>query len=91
MVLKPKILLLDEPTSALDRHNQLQIIDLLQDLKVKYQLAYLFISHDWRVIQALCHDIVVLHHGQIVEHGSCQQLMNAPKHPLTQQLIEAAS
>ena len=91
LVLKPKILLLDEPTSALDRHNQLQIIDLLQDLKVKHQLAYLFISHDWRVIQALCHDIVVLHNGHIVEQGSCQQLMKTPKHPLTQQLIEAAS
>lgn len=90
LVLKPQIILLDEPTSALDRHNQLQIIELLQKLKMNHQLAYLFISHDWRVIQAMCHDIIVLHEGHIVEQGPCDQLMQNPQHPLTQQLIEAS-
>src|SRR6185436_4028804 len=69
LVLKPKFLVLDEPTSALDMSVQAQIVDLLRSLQQKHRLAYLFISHDLRVVRALADEVVVLRNGQVVERG----------------------
>ena len=90
MILRPKFVVLDEPTSALDRTVQVQIVDLLRDLQQKYQLGYLFISHDLKVVRALAHKVVVMKDGDIVEHGSAEQVFDAPAHPYTQSLLAAA-
>src|SRR6056300_972172 len=74
MILRPKLLVLDEPTSALDMTVQVQIVDLLRDLQVKYGLAYLFISHDLNVVRAMSHKIIVMKHGDIVEAGGAEQV-----------------
>lgn len=90
LVLKPDLILLDEPTSALDRSVQRQVIELLRDLQVKYNLTYLFISHDLAVVKALCHQLMVMRQGQVVEQGTAATIFAAPQHPYTQQLLEAA-
>jgi microcin C transport system ATP-binding protein len=90
LILKPKLIVFDEPTSALDRTIQVQIIDLLNALQSKYQLSYLFISHDLAVIKALSHDVVVMKDGNIVEYGAVDQIMNNPQHPYTKDLMAAA-
>ena len=90
LVLKPQFLVLDEPTSALDVSVQAQIIELLRDLQKSRSLAYLFISHDLRVIRSLCHEVIVLKGGEIVEHGSAEQIFQNPKTPYTNKLLEAA-
>jgi microcin C transport system ATP-binding protein len=90
LILKPKLIVFDEPTSALDRTIQVQIIDLLNELQRKYQLSYLFISHDLAVIKALSHDVVVMKDGNIVEYGAVDQIMNNPQHPYTKDLMAAA-
>ncbi|ABK43973.1 ABC transporter related protein [Magnetococcus marinus MC-1] len=90
MVLKPKVLILDEPTSALDLSVQAQILALLQRLQQQYQLAYLFISHDLRVVRMLAHEVMVMHHGVCVERGPTERLFNHPEHPYTQELLRAA-
>ena len=90
LVLKPALILLDEPTSALDRTVQRQVVELLRALQVKYNLTYLFISHDLAVVRALSHQLMVIKHGQVVEQGEAQRIFNAPQHPYTQQLLEAA-
>ncbi len=90
LVLKPRFLVLDEPTSALDRSIQTQIIDLLLELQMKYNLAYLFISHDLRVVRALSHEIVVIRDGNVVEHGPTEDIFKRPKHPYTKTLIKAS-
>lgn len=90
MVLKPKFLVLDEPTSALDMSVQAQIVDLLRDLQATHRLAYLFISHDLKVVRALADEVIVMRHGRVVEHGSAEDLFSAPKEPYTQALIKAA-
>jgi ABC-type microcin C transport system duplicated ATPase subunit YejF/ABC-type microcin C transport system permease subunit YejE len=90
MVLEPRILVLDEPTSALDRSVQAQIVDLLLRLQRERQLAYLFISHDLRLVRAMSHQILVLHHGVAVEQGAAEQVFAAPAHPYTRQLLQAA-
>jgi microcin C transport system ATP-binding protein len=90
IVLKPKFLMLDEPTSALDMTIQAQIIALLHDLQIKYQMTYLFISHDLRVIRALADDLAVMQKGKIVEQGKASAIFTAPQHPYTQALLEAA-
>lgn len=87
LILKPQLLVLDEPTSALDRTVQIQIIELLKDLQQKHQLSYLFISHDLAVVRSLCHQIMVMQNGEIVEHGTHQQIFNQAQHPYTQQLL----
>lgn len=90
MILKPKWVVLDEPTSALDRTIQLQIIDLLRRLQSRYQLAYLFISHDLRVVRALSHRIMVMKEGKVVEFGESEEVFERPQHPYTQALLAAA-
>ncbi len=90
MVLRPKLLVLDEPTSALDVSVQAQIVDLLRDLQTKYSLAYLFISHDLRVVQALADTIIVMKDGIVREAGDAAQVFGAPKDPYTRALMDAA-
>ena len=74
MVLKPRFIVLDEPTSALDMSVQAQIVDLLRDLQARHKLAYLFISHDLKVVRALADEVMVLRDGQVVERGTAQQI-----------------
>jgi microcin C transport system ATP-binding protein len=90
LVLKPRLVVLDEPTSALDLSVQAQIVDLLRDLQARHGLAYLFISHDLRVIRALAHQIMVMKDGRIVEAGPAEQIMTQPRHPYTRALMAAA-
>jgi microcin C transport system ATP-binding protein len=90
MILRPQLLVLDEPTSALDMTVQVQIVDLLRDLQQKYQLAYLFISHDLKVVRALSHKVMVMKQGDVVEAGDAEEIFNAPKTAYTKALMAAA-
>ncbi|TJZ93095.1 ABC transporter ATP-binding protein [Paracoccus gahaiensis] len=90
MILRPKVVVLDEPTSALDMTVQVQIVDLLRDLQRKYGLAFLFISHDLRVVRAMAHHIMVMRAGEVVEQGSVAQIFDAPQHDYTRALLTAA-
>ena len=90
MILRPKLVVLDEPTSALDMTVQVQIVELLRDLQAKYRLAYLFISHDLKVVRAMSHRVMVMKQGDIVESGSAQEIFDNPRDPYTQQLLAAA-
>src|SRR5471030_318618 len=90
LVLKPALILLDEPTSALDRTVQRQVVELLRSLQLKYNLTYLFISHDLAVVKALSHQLMVVKQGQVVEQGVAQDIFAAPQHAYTKQLLEAA-
>jgi microcin C transport system ATP-binding protein len=90
LVLEPRFLMLDEPTSALDMSVQAQVVDLLRDLQRRYNLAYLFISHDLKVVRALANEIVVMRNGKIVEHGPAQQVFDAPETDYTKALMAAA-
>jgi microcin C transport system ATP-binding protein len=90
MVLKPRFVVLDEPTSALDMSVQAQIVDLLRDLQRRHHLAFLFISHDLKVVQALSDEVIVMRDGQVVEHGTTQQVFQHPQQPYTRALIAAA-
>jgi microcin C transport system ATP-binding protein len=90
LVLKPRIVMLDEPTSALDVSIQAQIVDLLRDLQERYGLAYIFISHDLRVVRALAHDLIVMKDGHVVEAGPAKRIFAAPKEPYTRALMAAA-
>jgi microcin C transport system ATP-binding protein len=90
IVLEPKFIVLDEPTSALDMSVQAQIVDLLRDLQRRHGLYYIFISHDLRVVRALANDIIVMRHGQVVEHGSAEAIFAQPKSDYTRALFAAA-
>jgi len=90
IVLEPKFLILDEPTSALDMSVQAQIVDLLRDLQRRHKLAYLFISHDLKVVRALANAIIVLRHGKVVEQGPAETVFSAPKTDYTKALLAAA-
>ncbi|HKA64230.1 MAG TPA: ABC transporter ATP-binding protein [Methyloceanibacter sp.] len=90
LVLEPKFLILDEPTSALDVSVQAQIVDLLRDLQKRYKLAYLFISHDLKVVRALANAIIVLRHGKVVEQGPARSVFAKPKTDYTKALLAAA-
>jgi microcin C transport system ATP-binding protein len=90
IVLKPRLVVLDEPTSALDRSIQAQMIDLLRDLQARHRLAYLFISHDLRVIRALSDEVIVMQAGRVVERGPTAQIFEQPAHPYTRALLAAA-
>ncbi|MET3792014.1 ABC transporter ATP-binding protein [Aquamicrobium terrae] len=90
MVLKPRFVMLDEPTSALDMSVQAQVVDLLRDLQAKHNLAYLFISHDLKVVRALANEVIVMRNGRIVEAGPSAQIFEAPETDYTRALISAA-
>jgi microcin C transport system ATP-binding protein len=90
MVLKPRFVVLDEPTSALDMSVQAQIVDLLRELQARHRLAYLFISHDLKVVRAMSDEIVVMRAGRVVERGPTEQLFTAPAEPYTRALMAAA-
>ncbi len=90
MVLEPKFVMLDEPTSALDMSVQAQIVDLLRDLQVKRDLSYLFISHDLRVVRALCNYVIVLRNGKVVEEGPAAKIFETPESDYTKALLAAA-
>jgi microcin C transport system ATP-binding protein len=90
LVLKPRFVVLDEPTSALDMSVQAQVVDLLRELQARHQLAYLFISHDLRVVRALAHEVMVMKDGKVVERGPAKQLFDAPRDPYTRALMAAA-
>jgi microcin C transport system ATP-binding protein len=90
LVLKPRLIILDEPTSALDRPIQVQMIDLLRALQTRYRLAYLFISHDLRVIRALSDEVIVMRGGVVVERGPAADIFARPAHPYTRALLAAA-
>jgi microcin C transport system ATP-binding protein len=90
LVLKPRLVVLDEPTSALDVSVQAQVVELLRDLQARHRLAYLFISHDLRVVRALAHRILVLKDGRVVEEGEAEAVVAAPQQPYTRALMAAA-
>ena len=87
LILKPSLIILDEPTSSLDKTVQAQILTLLKSLQQKHQLAYLFISHDLHVVRALCHQVIVLRQGEVVEQGPCARVFAAPQQEYTRQLL----
>jgi microcin C transport system ATP-binding protein len=90
MVLKPRFVMLDEPTSALDMTVQAQVVDLLRDLQKKHNLAYLFISHDLKVVKALANHVIVMRLGKVVEEGPADQIFRAPREDYTRALMAAA-
>jgi microcin C transport system ATP-binding protein len=90
MVLEPSFVVLDEPTSALDMSVQAQIVDLLRDLQARRGLAYMFISHDLRVVRALSDQVIVMRDGQVVEQGDAADIFERPRHPYTRALMAAA-
>tara|TARA_R110002074_G_scaffold51307_7_gene129811 strand:- start:8025 stop:9605 length:1581 start_codon:yes stop_codon:yes gene_type:complete len=91
MVLRPRLLVLDEPTSALDMTVQVQIVELLRDLQVKYGLAYLFISHDLKVVRAMSHKVIVMKRGDVVEYGEAGDLYDNPQSDYTRTLLQATT
>ncbi len=90
MILRPKLVVLDEPTSALDMTVQVQITELLRELQRKWGLAYIFISHDLRVIRAMAHKVMVMQAGDVVESGTCDAVFTNPQSPYTKALMAAA-
>ena len=90
MILRPRLLVLDEPTSALDMTVQVQIVDLLRDLQARHGLAYLFISHDLKVVRALSHKVMVMKQGDVVEAGDATAIFDAPQTDYTRALMKAA-
>ncbi|MBU0725777.1 MAG: ABC transporter ATP-binding protein [Alphaproteobacteria bacterium] len=90
MVLKPRLVVLDEPTSALDMSVQGQIVELLRELQRRHGLAYMFISHDLKVVRAMAHKVIVLRHGKVVETGSAEAIFDHPADPYTKALMKAA-
>ncbi len=90
LVLQPDLLILDEPTSSLDRTIQFQVIELLKRLQAKHSLSYIFISHDLKVVKSLCHDLVIMKDGKIVEEGRAREIFRNPRHPYTKELLATA-
>jgi len=90
MVLKPRFVVLDEPTSALDMSVQAQIVELLRGLQSRHRLAYLFISHDLKVVRALADEVLVMQNGRVVEQGPAETIFDAPREPYTRALMKAA-
>ena len=90
MALEPQFIMLDEPTSALDMSVQAQIVELLRDLQKRRNLAYMFISHDLRVVRALANHVIVMQNGKVVEEGSAESIFDAPRTDYTRALFAAA-
>ena len=89
-MLNPRFIMLDEPTSALDMSVQAQVVDLLRDLQVRHSLAYMFISHDLRVVRALANEVIVMRNGVVVEQGPAEQIFDDPQTDYTKALMAAA-
>ena len=89
LITRPKLIVADEPVSALDVSVQAQVLNLMQDLQDRFEVAYLFISHDLAVVDLVCDEVIVLQHGRIVEQGSPDQLFRDPQHPYTRRLLAA--
>jgi len=90
IALEPKLIVCDEPTSALDLSTQARVLDLLVELQEKTGVAYLFISHNLAVVRRMCHEVAVMHRGEIVEHGEGDGVTSDPQHPYTRALLMAA-
>ena len=90
MILRPKLVVLDEPTSALDMTVQVQIVELLRGLQRKYGLAFLFISHDLKVVRAMSHKVLVMKQGDVIEQGTADDLFDRPQTDYTRELLQAA-
>ena len=90
LIMRPKVIILDEPTSALDSSTQVDVVQLLRDIQQQYGLSYIFISHDLNVVQALCHNIMVLKAGECVEFATTERLFQAPQHPYSKLLIDTS-
>ena len=90
IVLEPKFVMLDEPTSALDMSVQAQVVDLLRDIQKRHKLAFMFISHDLKVVKALANEVIVMRLGKVVEHGPAKQIFENPKTEYTKALMAAA-
>ena len=90
LILKPRLIILDEPTSALDMSVQAQVVDLLRDLQAQYQLSYLFISHDLKVVKALAEHLIVMKDGRVVEQGKAEDIFTNPTTEYTKTLLAAA-
>jgi microcin C transport system ATP-binding protein len=90
MILRPRLVVLDEPTSALDMTVQVQIVHLLRDLQERHRLAYLFISHDLKVVRALSHRLIVMKRGDVVESGEAEAVFRDPQSDYTRELMKAA-
>ncbi len=90
LVLKPELIILDEPTSSLDRTIQFQVVQLLKDLQARHGLTYIFISHDLRLVRSLCHEIVIMQRGRIVESGPARDIFARPREAYTQELLATA-
>jgi microcin C transport system ATP-binding protein len=90
MILKPDFVVLDEPTSALDLSVQAQIVELLRELQARHEIAFLFISHDMKVVRALSHYVMVMREGKVVEEGPSETIFEAPSHDYTKALMAAA-
>ncbi|MGP4717446.1 ABC transporter ATP-binding protein [Psychrobacter sp. T6-6] len=91
LIMKPSLLILDEPTSALDSTTQVAVVSLLREIQEKLQVSYVFISHDLKVVRALCQHIMVLKQGTCVESGHTEDIFNNPQHPYAQQLLKAST
>ncbi|MCC3735550.1 microcin C ABC transporter ATP-binding protein YejF [Rouxiella badensis] len=90
LILQPELVILDEPTSSLDKSVQAQILELLHNLQQRYGLSYLFISHDLHVVRSLCHQVIVLQKGKVVEQGDCEKLFTRPEQAYTRELLALA-
>jgi microcin C transport system ATP-binding protein len=90
LVLRPDVLVLDEPTSSLDRTIQFQVIELLKRLQERHGLTYLFISHDLKIVKSLCHDIIIMKAGKVVESGPSRDIFADPKDAYTKELLATA-
>jgi microcin C transport system ATP-binding protein len=90
LILRPRLMVLDEPTSALDMTVQVQIVELLRGLQQKYGLAYLFISHDLKVVRAMAHKVMVMQNGDVVEAGPAEEIFDSPRADYTRTLMAAA-
>jgi microcin C transport system ATP-binding protein len=90
LVLKPDFIVLDEPTSSLDRSIQFQVIELLQRLQERHGLSYLFISHDLKVVKSLCHELLIMKEGKVVEAGPAERIFSDPQHEYTRELLRTA-
>ena len=88
-VCKPKLIIADEPTSMLDTSLRLELIQLLKEMNVQYDISYVFVTHDIALTKGFCDRIIVLHEGEIVDEGQTESVINAPTHPFTQSLINA--